>query len=188
MFTTRTKNLSEADVYGVRVHMYTGSAYTGPYRYIGAWGRRYGCARAFSQPQGTNHYFIFHFVYFNSGGDANPNDSASKREAVDKEEKTKTAWKKEKERERSGKERKKGHVEKGVYIGRKKKRWSQGPLSLPVKSIFVAPSFFLLGSSSLSPSSSSSSSSSASFLFERLPFFAIQVLFERTAARVDAWK
>ena len=100
MFTTRTKNLSEADVYGVRVHMYTGSAYTGPYRYIGAWGRRYGCARAFSQPQGTNHYFIFHFVYFNSGGDANPNDSASKREAVDKEEKTKTAWKKEKERER----------------------------------------------------------------------------------------
>lgn len=51
-----------------------GSAYTGPYRYIGAWGRRYGCARAFSQPQGTNHYFIFHFVYFNSGGDANPND------------------------------------------------------------------------------------------------------------------
>lgn len=36
------------------------------YKYIGTWGRRYGCARAFSQPQGTNHYFIFHFVYFNS--------------------------------------------------------------------------------------------------------------------------
>jgi len=47
------------------------------YRYIGTWGRRYGCARAFSQPQGTNHYFIFHFVYFNSPEerDANPEDS-----------------------------------------------------------------------------------------------------------------
>lgn len=49
-----------------RVHVHIR---TGPYRYIGAWGRRYGCARAFSQPQGTNHYFIFHFVYFNSGGE-----------------------------------------------------------------------------------------------------------------------
>ena len=76
MFTTRTKNFSEADVYG-GVHMYTRSAYIqrGTYRYIGAWGRRYGCARAFSQPQGTNHYFIFHFVYLNSRGDANPKDS-----------------------------------------------------------------------------------------------------------------
>ena len=145
MFTTRTKNLSEADVYGVRVHMYTGSAYTGPYRYIGAWGRRYGCARAFSQPQGTNHYFIFHFVYFNSRGDANPNDSASKREAVDKEEKTKTAWKKEKERERerSGKERKKGHVEKGVYIGRKKKKMVAGFSKSPCKVHFCRPEFLL---------------------------------------------
>lgn len=73
MFTTRTKNFSEADVYG-GVHIYARSAYIqrGTYRYIGAWGRRYGCARAFSQPQGTNHYFIFHFVYLNSRGDANP--------------------------------------------------------------------------------------------------------------------
>lgn len=55
----------------MRAHVCTYTyAYThGLYRYIGAWGRRYGCARAFSQPQGTNHYFIFHFVYFNSGGE-----------------------------------------------------------------------------------------------------------------------
>ena len=37
------------------------------YRHIGAWGRRYGCARCLRPATGTNHYFIFHFVYFSSG-------------------------------------------------------------------------------------------------------------------------
>ena len=169
MFTTRTKNLSEADVYGVRAYICTRDRriHTGPYRYIGAWGRRYGCARAFSQPQGTNHYFIFHFVYFNSGGDASrrttrTQSAVAEREmaAEYKEEKTKTA---RKERKRKG-EKKKGRWKKN-YIGRWKKekkskgRWSRGPLALPVKSIFVAPSFFLLASSFSSSSSSSSSGS-----------------------------
>lgn len=79
-------------IWCARTYVYTGiGAYTGAaYRHIGAWGRRYGCARAFSQPQGTNHYFIFHFVYFNSGGDANPNDLGLEEGGIADKEKEKT--------------------------------------------------------------------------------------------------